>query len=97
ASEVVRQGTDVFGDGHVVVVEHDQQVHRQAASVIERLEGHAGGHGAVTDDRHRAARLAFALGGDRHAQGSADRGARVTHAKGVVGAFTAAREGGQPV
>src|SRR6185437_8183904 len=39
ASEVVRQGTDVFGDGHVVVVEHDQQVHRQAASVIERLEG----------------------------------------------------------
>ena len=63
------------------------------AGVIQRLEGHAGGHRAVADDGHGAPRLAEAAGGDRHAEGRADRGAGVADAEGVVLAFRAGREG----
>jgi phosphoribosylformylglycinamidine (FGAM) synthase-like enzyme len=46
-------------DAHVVVVQDDQQVAVGHAGVVERLEGHAGGHGAVADDGHRVAVLAL--------------------------------------
>ncbi len=65
--------------------------------MVECLEGHARGQGAVADHRDRLALDALQLGGNGHAQGSADGGAGVTDAKGVVFALAAAREGGQAV
>ena len=55
-------------DRHVVVVQDDQQLGRGHACVIERLKGHACGHGAVADDSNRMALFAFLLRRHRHAQ-----------------------------
>ncbi len=56
-------------DRHVVVVEDHQQLGLlQHAGVVERLEGHAGGHGAVTDHGHRVPVGALLLRRHRHAQ-----------------------------
>ncbi len=93
--QVVGQPADVARDRHVVVVEHHQHVGADFRGVVERLEGHAGGERAVADHRDGLALLAFQTGGDRHAQGGADRGAGMADAEGVVFALRAAREGGQ--
>ena len=91
--QVVGQAADVMGDRHVVVVQYHQHVGIDYAGVVERFEGHAGGHGAVADDGHRAAIQALQAGGDGHAQAGADRGAGMADAEGVEGAFAAPREG----
>ena len=65
--------------------------------MIERLEGHAGGHCAVTDHRHGLAFAALDTRGDGHAEGCADASAGVADAKGVVLAFAAARESGDAI
>ena len=96
ARQVAVERADRRADRHVVVVEHHQHVGRQPAvrhrRVVQRLEGHAGGHRAVADDRHRLARLAFQLGGQRHAERGRDRSRTVRGAEGVVLAFVATRE-----
>ena len=69
------QATGIARDGHLVVVEHHQQIFIHMGGVINRLKGHAGGHGAIAHHRHGAALLAQLLGGHSHAQGSTDRGA----------------------
>ena len=52
--------------------------------MIQRLERHAGGQGAVADHGHDAPAVAELRRGDCHAQRGADRGARMTDAEGVV-------------
>ncbi|MNE00106.1 hypothetical protein D3C80_925030 [compost metagenome] len=95
--QVVRQATDVARDRHVVVVEDHQHVGIDFLGVVQRLESHAGGQCAVADHGNGLARIVLQAGGDGHAQGSTDRGAGVTDAKGVVLALGATREGGQAV
>ena len=78
---------------HVVVVQDDQQANLVGdAGVVQRLEGHAGGHRAVADHGDAVARLALAARRHRHAQGRRDRRRRVRGAKGVVGRLGAPRE-----
>ncbi len=48
--EVTADGADRRADGHLVVIEDDQQVGVERAAVVERLEGHAGAERAVADD-----------------------------------------------
>ncbi len=95
--QVVGQATDILGDRHVVVVEDHQHVGVDVGGVVERLEGHAGGQGAVADHRYALALLAFQTGGNGHAQRRTDAGAGVADAEGVVLALAAPREGGQAV
>ena len=97
ARQVIGECADVFRNRHVVVVQDDQQVGGRRTCMIERLEGHAGGQRAVADDRDRAAILAAFGGGDGHAQCGADRGARVTHAEGIVFAFGTRRKRRQAI
>ena len=96
--QVLVQRAHRRADRHVVVVQDHQHVGEHAgmrhAGVVQRLEGHAGAHRAVADDRHRAAVLALQLGGQRHAQRGRDRGRRMPGAEGVVFALVAAREAG---
>src|SRR5580700_6829304 len=94
--KVVRERAYVLRDGHVVVVQHDEQVRRQGAGVIEGLEGHAGGEGAVTDHGSDAPAVALTGCRDRHSESRAYRGARVSNAEGVVFALLTARERRQP-
>ena len=82
-------------DGHLVVVDHDQQVEGQGARVIQGLEGHAGAQGPVADDGDDVAPLPRQTGGDRHPEGGADRGAGMSDAEGVVRALAALGEAGQ--
>ncbi len=65
--------------------------------MVHRLEGHAAGDAAVADDGHRVAVLALQLGGDRHPQGRADRGARMADPERVILALGAVRERAHPV
>ena len=94
AAEHLGQSADVLGDRHPVVVEDHQQVRFRvhATGMVERLEGHTGGHRAIADHRDHAARVALGLQRDGHAQRGGDRGGRMADAKGVVIAFLAARE-----
>ena len=50
AREVAGERADVLRDRHLVVVEHDDEPRAEMAGVVERLERHAAGHRAVTDD-----------------------------------------------
>ncbi len=92
AREIVGEGSDVFGDRHVVVVENHQQIDVETSRMIQRFEGHAGAHRAIADDRDHAAVDLGLCGCDCHSQGRADGGAGVTDAEGVVCAFLARRE-----
>jgi hypothetical protein len=47
---ILVQRADRRRDRHVVVVEDDQHVGIGNAGIVQRLEGHAGRHGAVADD-----------------------------------------------
>ena len=92
AGQVLVQRADRRRNRHVVVVEDDQQVGILDARVVQCLEGHAGGHRAVTDHRDAVPALAQCLGRDGHAQRGRDRSGRVGGAEGVVLALAAARE-----
>ena len=96
--EVAREAADVVGDRHIIVVKNNQHVVVQVAGVVERLEGHAGGHCAIADYGNRVAVFSAPLLalGDHHAKGSAYGRTRVPYAEGVIGAFAARRKSGQP-
>ncbi len=94
ARQVVVQGANVGRDRHVVVVQHHQERQVGGAGVVERLEGHAGGHRAVADDRHGAlvgSQLVESLG---HAECGRDRGAGMAGAEGIEFALGTARKSG---
>ena len=90
--EAIRQRANVGRDRHIVIVQDHQQVGVEIASMIERLEGHTGGHRAVTDDGHRATVGARQLGRDGHAESGADGGTRMAHAEGVIDTLLALRK-----
>ncbi|MNF58079.1 hypothetical protein D3C84_396250 [compost metagenome] len=95
--QMVVERPHVLGDGHLVVVEHHQHVLVDIAGVIERLERHAGGDGAIADHRHHLATQPFALGGDRHAECRPYGGAGVADGQHVILALVAPGEGVQAV
>src|ERR1700722_18933311 len=64
--------------------------------MIERFKGHACRQRPVTDDRDHGAILRGARGRHCHPQSSADRSTRMPYSKGVVFAFAARWERGQP-
>src|SRR5438874_2681294 len=50
--EAARQGADARADGHLVVVEDDEEVLVQSAGIVQRLEDDPRRQGAVADDRN---------------------------------------------
>ncbi len=98
ARQVGRERADVRVDGHLVVVQHHQEVLLlQVPGVVQRLEGHAGRHGAVADQRDHDAVLAPMQLAPGHAEGGRDRGARVAGTEVVVLGFGAPQELGDAV
>src|SRR5262249_35145307 len=88
--------THVLRNGHVVVVEHDEQIGRQRSGVVQGLERQAGRDRAIADHGHHAAALTSLRGRHGHAERSADRGARMTDTERVVLALCARRKGCKP-
>ncbi len=67
--EVFRPGPDVDRDGHLVVVEDDDQALAEVADLIERFEGNAARQAAVADDGDNVVLLPRLIPGDGHTQG----------------------------
>ena len=72
--EVLIQSPYRRADGHVVVVQDDEQVALAGARVVHCLVSHAGGECAISDDRHGLALASGLLGGNGHAEGGRDAG-----------------------
>jgi hypothetical protein len=92
ARGMVAHRADVLGDRHVVIVVDHEQVELEVPGVVERLEGHAGGHAAVADHGDDAALLVLDAHRRGHAGGGGDRGRGVADAEGVVLALGAVAE-----
>ena len=89
-------GADRRGDGHVVVVEDDDQPVLVGAGIVHRLIGHARAHRAVADHRDHIVVAALEVARHRHAQAGGNRGRGMRGAEGIVFAFAALGETGKP-
>ena len=72
--QVFVQRADRRRDRHVVVVQDDENVHVFHAGIVQRFEGHAGRHRAVTDHCDAVPFHALCAGRDCHAQRGRNRG-----------------------
>ena len=86
------QGPHVGGDGHAVVVQDHDEVLVEVAGVVQALEGHARGHGAVADHRDDPVALPLQAAGAGHPQGRGNGGGAVAGVEGVVGTLAALGE-----
>ena len=59
---------DILRDGHLVVVEDDDQVLFEMPGLVEGFEGHAAGQGAVADNGNGLIFRARQISRGRHAQ-----------------------------
>ena len=87
--QIAVERTDGRADRHIVVVEDHQQIGVRHPCVVERLKGHARGHGTIANDGHTAALLAFLLGRQSHAQRGRNTGGGMRCAKSIKFAFVA--------
>ena len=94
--QITGQRTDVFGNGHLVVVQDDQQI-VQPTDVVHSLIDHAAGKGTVADDGDDLPRLSAQLFGPRDADGNGQCRVAMAGNKGVVLALVRVREAGQTV
>ena len=86
--QVFVHAADVGVDGHVVVIQDNQQVGVVYSCVIQALESQSPGHGPVSDDCYRlTVFLPVQLGGNSHTQGGGNGSRRVPRAESIVFAF----------
>ena len=95
--QMVIEGADVFGDGHLVVIEDHQHVGFDIPAVVHRLKSHPGGDRTVTDHADSFTVTSFAGSGNRHPDTGTDRGGGVTDTQDIIFTLFAPREGMQPV
>ncbi len=96
AVQVFGQRAHVLGDGHGVVVEHDDERQLRAAGVVERLDIGAVHERAVPDQGDAVVVLPAQARCARKAQRRGDRRAAVARAEGVALALLPAGEAAQP-
>ncbi len=93
--QALGQSRDGGGVGATVVVENDRDVAAGMAEIVEALEGHAAGHGAVADHRHDASTGIGGLEGRGEPVGVAQDGRCVGVLDPVVLGLAAVRVAGQ--
>ena len=86
-SQVPGHGPHVFGDGHGVVIEDDNQVPVKPPGVVQALVSKTPGQGPVADDRHHVVVPSLEEVCLGHPQGGGDGGAAVAAGEHVVGAL----------
>ena len=74
AAEKAGEGTDIRRDGHLVVVEDDDEILVEMAGVIQCLKGHACGHRTVADHGDGAILFFSQMLGKGNAEGGGNRG-----------------------
>ena len=60
---------DIWRDGHLIIIQDDDQRLAAVARVVERLVSHAAGERPVADDRDHVVFLVLERPGVRHPQG----------------------------
>ena len=68
ARQMPAQSADIPCDGHIIVVEHNEQRLARSPGAVQRLVGHAAGQRAVTDDCDNVVFLVLERAGVRHAE-----------------------------
>ena len=82
-------GTDVLGDGHLIVIENDDEILANAPCMVQPLQSHAGGHGSITNHADDFVLLTLLFPRLDHPVGGRNAGAGMPGIKGVVDAFLA--------
>ena len=93
--QVFHERAHVARNGHLVVVQDDDQGRLRLPNVVERLEGHAAGKRRIADDRHDLLGSARQIARLGQAQRYGKRVGSMTGRMHVVRAFTRLREAGQ--
>lgn len=83
-AQVLVDAAMVFGDGHFVVVDHDEDAGAEFGCLVESFEGFAAGEGAVADDGDDVLVGAFEVTGFLQTGGQTDGGGGVANLKIVV-------------
>ena len=89
--------TDVVVDGHIVVVEDNQQIVGVGRRIVEPFKGQSSGNGGIADySNDLAVFFAFQTGCDRHTQRGRYRVGGMAGNESVVGTFHGRGESAQP-
>ena len=95
--QIIAHSADVFGDRHLIVIKHNNQLFLQIAGVVQRFISHATCHGAVADNGNHFIIFALQVTRNRHAQSSRYRSAGMPCSKCIVLAFLNFRKAGNSV
>ena len=94
--QVFRHCTNIFRDGHLVIVKHNNHLFTQVTSIVQCFESHTTGHGTVTNDSYNIVVLTFYIASHSHTKSCRNRSAGMTYAKSIVFAFATLRKTGKP-
>ena len=95
AAEKAGKRARVLGNGHLVVVENDDEAMAHASGLIQGFKGHAAGERAVADDGDHVFLAAAQIARRGHAEGRGNGRGGVAHAEVVVGAFRTVGKAGK--
>ena len=95
-AQVAGQRAHILGNGHLVVVQDDQQI-VQPADIVHPLVDHTAGKGTITNEGNHLSRLAPQLFGPGNAHSQRERGVAVTSNKSIMLTFVGVRETGNAI
>ena len=91
-SEVLRHAAFAGRNGHLIVVEKNDETGIHSSRIIQHLIDHTAGQRPVTDDGYHGVVFPFQIAGCRHAQSRRDGIARMSRIEGVIRRFRSASE-----
>ena len=84
ACKIGTHGTNRGGNGHIIVIEDDDEAAVHSARIVHRFIGHARTHGAVANDCNNVVIFFFQIPRHGHAQTCRNGGGRVARAKWII-------------
>src|SRR5699024_5567559 len=77
-----------MGDGHVIIIQNDQQVGVSMAGMVQCLKRHASGHRTIANNSNVHSVGSLTTCGYCHSEGGTYRRTGMANAKGIVWAFS---------
>ncbi len=94
--EIHGKSAHIRADGHAVVVEHDDKICVQLGGIVDRLQRHAAGERAVSDNRHNRIIASLKVPRLHQAQPGGDGGGAVPGIEGIARTLLPLRKSAQP-